>query len=332
MKLRIAVLLAAMSLSQAAWAQATNPTTQDGPEYAFKPALEAGKKLPLFWKSSQTIKTNREASSTKLSELALAIDMTLDDVKPQDNKAQTEGKLTLKRLFGQAEIIGEVESFDTAKPETVRMSNDQPSYVLRMAQRPAAVVFDANGKVTTFQADPAMVKSLTESFKDFKDKDDKLKAVSEMMQQLAGEPFAYLPIAAVKEGACWQARKKVVYLDLTGMPVAMDEISDCTLLRVDQKANGRVALIQITGKCSLPPQEGDEELAEYDIMGAMRVNLDDATQLRWRVEVIRRVKTSSISGAKGVQHTVVNELICGEQASKAASQPLSKPTVTAKKD
>lgn len=224
--------------------------------------------------------------------------------------------MQFKRLTGQAEMLGSTDAFDTDNPESIRMDDGQPSYLGLVRQGAWIATLAPLGRCSKITPDAQLAKAIGESFADMKD--TRVKLVSEMMARIAMDPSAYLPQASVKEGETWTVTKRAMYLRPDGSPVMLDEVSECKLLKVE---GAKAAKIQIAGKC-LVPDADPKTLSEFEITGAMRVDLTKNHCLRWRVQMVGRTKDSQ-TGQDLVNHTIVNEGATGEDALAPASQSAS---------
>ncbi len=227
-------------------------------------------------------------------------------------------------MFGEEERLSQSGGFDTADPDSVTMSDGKPSYIACLKGDAANMSLDSSGKVVKAATCEKVSKSLTDCFSDLREKDSKLKAVNQWVQHMAGEPYAYVPIASVKKEATWQVRKKIFFIDVfSGLPVCIDEITDCVLQ--DVKEDG-TALVKIEGKATVADK--DAEIQSYDITGAMRVKLSDCTCMRWQIKMVGRLKDKA--GDDVLVHTIMVETMSGTHAAKAmaasATQPASQPS------
>jgi hypothetical protein len=290
--------------------------------HEFKLPLTAGQGIPVVWKTRSTLKEHTGHGMVTAADLEMTAEMLLSILKPAD-KGQVQARLAFKRVYGRAEVPDGTAVFDTASPETIKLDNDQASYIGRMTGAPGGVRLDGSGKLVIFEPDEGVMKGVAESFKDTEGKDSKVKAVQEFMRHLAGDPFAYVPAGPAKIDEVWRVQKRVCFIHPTGLPTFLDEVSDCKLVSVTDTPRGRIAKVEVAGKVVLPDKDKKKELAEYEVYGAMRVNLDKGC-LKWHVQLVAHVKDTD-DDSDQISHTITTDVMTGEDAEAAASRPASAP-------
>lgn len=303
-------------------AQTTIPAG-DETEYDLHPMIKTGT-IPVSWKSTSTMKGAMSYGAVpEYFDLAIAADIALsvDKALPE---GKSPGKLLIKRLSGSARKGRDSATFDTSLPQTVVDEAGKPSYLTYLCRQDFPLNLDKSLKPLPLEIPQAVADGCAQAFADQADAAACTQAVTQWVQVLAAEPYAYLPIAAVKVGQSWQARKRVAYIDHFGLPVIVEEISDCILLKVASNAGTRMAQVEIVGKCTLPGRDTEKELAQYDVTGAMRVNIDDPRRLRWRTQLVGRLKDKDNKDT--FSHTITTEITAAQEAPAAtqSTKPSSK--------
>ena len=303
-------------------AQTTVPAGDDT-EYDLRPTVKVGT-IAVSWKSTSTMKGAMSYGAVpEYLDLAISADMALsvDKALPE---GKSPGRFFIKQFSGSARKGRSTATFDTSLPQTVVDEAGKPSYLTYLCRQDFPLNVEKSFKPLPLVIPQAVVDGCAKAFADQADAAACTQAVTQWVQALAAEPYAYLPIAALKVGQSWQARKRVAYIDHYGLPVIVEEISDCTLLKVASNAGTRMAQIEIVGKCTLPGRDTEKELTQYDVTGAMRVNIDDPRRLRWRTQLAGRLKDKDNKDT--FSHTITTEITAAQEAPAAtqSTKPSSK--------
>ncbi|MFB3891915.1 MAG: hypothetical protein ACE15C_07815 [Phycisphaerae bacterium] len=317
---RATLILATGILIAAGGAYTLAEGDDDAKAHEFKLPLKEGQAVPIVWKSSSVMKEHTGHGMAKTADLEMAAEMLLTAGK-SDGKGGMAGTLAVTRVYGRAELMGQTLWFDNQRPESIRLKSGESSYAGRLTTAPSAVTLDASGKVTRHEPDAKLLKAIADSFKDTEDAKGNAEAVGKFLRNLADDPFAYFPGGPAKIDESWPVHKHVAYIDPSGLPMSIDEVSECKLVSVTPTTQGRVAKVEVSGKVVLPDKDKKTELAEYSVFGAMRVNLDSASA-KWHVQLVAHVKDEK-DDSDALNHTITIDVFTGDEAKAVTSRPAS---------
>lgn len=324
-----AAVAALLAVSVASAQDAPPAATQEGPKHDLSPRLKDGQPIPVIWKIQDVLKVDNGDFGKFTTTFNLGAEMELAPGK--EDKGKTKAVLVVNRVYGDLDDPEASGKFDTAIPKSVKLSSGADSYVAKMSQARMNLLLDVSGKVKESVVDEATTKGLPDCFKESLEKEDKVKAVCSLLKNLGSEPFAYIPPATVAVDTTWSVQKQVVYIDFSGLPVRIDEVSDCKLIQIEKSDDGRVAVVEITGKIELPDRDKKKDIAAYEVFGHLRTNLDKPGAVHWRVQLVGRMKADNGVNDKKI-HTIVTEVITGANAKAAfrpaATQPATQPETT----
>jgi hypothetical protein len=313
--LAMCLLLAAMC---APLLTADEPTEPGGHVLRIAPAA---KPLKLVYRTERKVSTWQPGmGASKLAGCQTSFTMLVRAAE-QDRSVSAR----LKRIQGGGQFIDGQVHFDTDKPKTCEQVNGQPLYLCALRLAPFGGKPDKSGRVTTMSVDAKIIKKMAASLEGIEQRDQLVRDACDMTEQMLTDIWAYLPGQPVAIGDSWQVTRNLLPMNTDLLPEVHQADITCTLLGVAKRKDGRVAKVILQGK-SKAAGDADAPIKEYDLTGAMCVNLDTGQAMKLRLKLWGSLKDSQ-TGRALLSVQITNNLQLGPDET-CATQTATRPAAT----
>lgn len=304
----------------------TPAATQNAKEYPLQLVAKPGDTIPILWKSTSVFSgTDGTVRMVQIARMEAAVEMTLTIGKPTESKNRG-AELAIRRLYGQLAIGEDKAPYDTGDPKTVRTAEGKDMYILPLSKVSAKVELDKLGQGIACTLEDKDIKAIKDTLSHMEEKNRTVAAgaIQGWVRTMSADATAYLPAGEVKVGDTWPVKKRVTYLMHSGMPITVEEASECKLITVDDRKEGRIAKVQIFGKVLVPDADKATEISEYAVQGAMRINLDKPQTWKWHVELLGKLKDKK-GEEELLRQEIVTDVFCGADAKANFKAPATQP-------